>query len=337
MPTPPSPSKIYWQDFPLFGVNNQGMYRLSWALLLAILVSCSGNKPKDEDDEPTGYSAFTKRFREVALPYHLSDSALIKNRDTSGMRYDFSTMVDTMSRRVFGSAKVKYTPMARIKGPKGEIYYIIKALSGARRAAFLLAFDKSESFGAAFPFLVPDADPKTTQTSSIERNGSITRAMARKTDDQVAEGRDVYSYDPAAKVFSLVMTDLLDDRNSEVINPIDTLPRTHRFAGDYYMGKTSYVSVRDGRSANQLMVFLHNTKETALCGELKGTLLLTSSTTAVYRQGGDPCVLELRFSGNTVTVKEMEGCGARRELDCSFDGTFTKKKTARPNTPAGKP
>ena len=88
------------------------------------------------------------------------------------------------------------------------------------------------------------------------------------------------------------------------------------------------VSLRDGRNNNELQFFIHVEKEEDCSGELKGTALFTSSKMAVYREGGDPCVMELHFSPSAVTLKEVEGCGAHRGLKCVFDGKFTRKKTA---------
>jgi hypothetical protein len=123
------------------------------------------------------------------------------------------------------------------------------------------------------------------------------------------------------------MTDLLDEKNLEVINPIDTFAKTHKLAGDFTIDKRNIVSIRDGRNDKSLTVFVHIEKDNGECiGELKGDAVLTSTTTAVYRQGGDPCVLEFDFSSNSVTIKEVEGCGSRRDLRCKFDGTFKRKK-----------
>lgn len=119
-----------------------------------------------------------------------------------------------------------------------------------------------------------------------------------------------------------------------MINPIDTFPRKHKFSGDYGKDKKNIVSIRDGRYPNQLMVFVHLDKDDGACtGELKGTLLLTSSTAGIYREGGDPCMMSFRFSGNSVVIKEDQGCGAHRGLDCSFDGTYARKKEAKPKPP----
>ncbi|MDP9230442.1 MAG: hypothetical protein M3O67_07205, partial [Bacteroidota bacterium] len=64
--------------------------------------------------------------------------------------------------------------------------------------------------------------------------------------------------------------------------------------------------------------------------ELKGEAQFASANTAVYHQGGDPCVLKFTFTSTAVSIKEVEGCGARRGLNCSFNGSFPRKKEHKP-------
>jgi len=126
------------------------------------------------------------------------------------------------------------------------------------------------------------------------------------------------------------MTDLLDESKRDLINPIDTMPKTRKFAGDYILGKRNLVSIRNGRTASQALAFIHIEKNEGGCiGELKGEILFTSSNTAIYRQGGDPCILQFTFSSNSVSLKEEEGCGNHRGLDCTLNGNYTKKKEAK--------
>jgi hypothetical protein len=40
----------------------------------------------------------------------------------------------------------------------------------------------------------------------------------------MSEGKDVYVLNAEAKNFMLIMTDALEDKPTELINPIDTLP-----------------------------------------------------------------------------------------------------------------
>jgi hypothetical protein len=53
---------------------------------------------------------------------------------------------------------------------------------------------------------------------------------------------------------------------------------------------------------------------------------------AEYREPGEPCALQFTFTSSSVTVKELEPCGSRRGLRCSFDGTYPRKKETKPRT-----
>jgi hypothetical protein len=122
------------------------------------------------------------------------------------------------------------------------------------------------------------------------------------------------------------MTDAQGEGIVDLINPIDSFPKKNKLSGDYFRDNSSFISVRDGRHPNQLMVFIHFENANGCSGEFKGELLLTSPNYAIYRQGGDPCVLSFRFSPLSITLKEDEGCGSHRGLDCLFQGSFHKKK-----------
>lgn len=315
---------------------------LQWVLIVTVL-ACNNEKNEEPEDETVfRYEAFLGRFKEAKLPYSLSDTGLLKNEDTATIRNQafISFIPDSIKKKLFpNTSKVRYIPLVRVAASNGEQYFIVKAEGGSRKAALLMAFDQEQNFGATLPFLVPDNDSKSSQVSSLDKAFSITRAVARRGEDDVLmEGKDVYVYNKDARQFTLIMTDLLDEGEMEVINPIDTFARTHRYAGDYTRGKRNIVSIRDGRSDRELMFFVHFEKNDGECtGELKGSLFFTSTTTAVYRQGGDPCVLEFEFKKSSVSMREVEGCGLHRGLQCLFEGTFTKKKeTPKEGTGASK-
>ena len=299
---------------------------------LALMISCNSKKT-DKEEEGFSYEKFSERFSVSKLPYQVSDTSLMNNKDTSTIRsVEFAAFIpDSLKTRIFGkNAKVRYVSQTQIAAGEETSLYVVKALSGAKRASLLIAFDKGK-YSASFPLLVPDSDPTTAQWSIIDKGLGITRMIAKRTAEKSGEGREVYQYDPGSRQFSLVLTNPLDNRQTEVINPIDTFSRKHKFAGDYVKDKKNIISIRDGRYPNQLTVFMHIDKNNGECtGELKGDLLLTSTTGSVYRESGDPCVMTFRFSGNSVTIKEDQGCGAHRGLDCSFDGTFSRKKEVKP-------
>jgi hypothetical protein len=165
----------------------------------------------------------------------------------------------------------------------------------------------------------------------IDKNFTISKNIQRKNGDgSISEGRDAYVFNSETRSFMLIMTDALDEKPAELINPIDTLPRKNKFAADYVKNKMDYVSIRDAGKPGKVLFFVHFEKNNGECtGELKGEANLTTPATAVYRSGGDPCVLQLTFSSSSVTLKELEGCGSRRGLRCLFDGYYPRKKEIR--------
>jgi hypothetical protein len=320
------------------------MRRVCIFVLAAFLFACKDKKIKKSENQATSsgsvveHKDFTNAFTTNPLPYQLADTALLQDKDTSTINgMPFSDWIpDSTKNKIFGkSAKVKYMPLAKFENPKTGAFYIIKAESNRNKAAFLLSFDKKQQFGAIFPFLIPDNDKSTTQISSIDKAFSISRSVLRKQPDNVvAEGKDVYVYNSDNKQFNLIMTDVLDDQNAELINPIDTLSKKHKLTGDYIKDKKNIVSVRDGRKPNLLTVFVHIDNGNNDCsGELKGDAEITSPTTLIYRQAGDPCVLQFSFASSGVALKEMEGCGSHRGLECAFEGLFPRKKEPKQKIP----
>ena len=324
------------------------MFRIGLAMIAFLLATGCSNDKTDKGKEPEAapgfdYTAFSQGFPTVSLPYQLSDSSLRKSVDTSVIRTPgFAGMIpDSLTRKVFSkNTKVKYVGLASIKASNEVQYFVVKGKGGERQAAWLLAFSKGAP-GGVIPFLLPDEDPATAQVSSIDKANAIIRAIVQKrADNTVAEGREVLSYDAPAKQFRMVLVNALDNGNAAILNPIDSFPRTRPFTGDYVKDKKNIVSIRDGRTPNELRMFIHiesgEEGEDACSGELRGDLVLISSTAAVFRKSGDPCVMNFRFTANSVTVTEEQGCGAHRELTCSFNGSYPLKKPAKPKSAAKK-
>jgi len=312
------------------------MLRIGFALLALGIFGCGNDNAKEEtSDAGFSYANLNRRFQQVSVPYQLSDTTLLNNKDTTAIRYaEFVNSLDSAKAAVFGNEKITYSPLASIKGSKGEVYLVVKASGRNKKAAYIVVYNK-ETFGSVLPFLIPDNEPRTAQVSTIDRSFSIIKTVTKKDDEGVlADRREVFAYNADSKSFTLVLTDLFDDSNVELINPIDTLPKTHKYAGDYYLDKKSLVSVRNGRNENMLNVFIHISKNGGACtGELKGEVLLKENG-AAFRQSGNPCVLQLKFTNNSVTLKEESGCGSSRGIDCLFDGTYTKKKLDKTKTSA---
>src|SRR5438270_8518465 len=145
------------------------MTRITFVLVVFILVAC-GNKKKGTTDEGFSFDEFSGLFRQVNPPFALSDTGLAKNKDTTVIRSpEFASFIsDSLQTKLFGKeSKPRYIAMVHMKGSKGTSYYLVKAISGSKKIALLMAFNKDE-FGDVLPFLVPDNDPSTSQLSSID-------------------------------------------------------------------------------------------------------------------------------------------------------------------------
>jgi hypothetical protein len=302
-------------------------------IALALLAGCKHKKkPSLSGDEPVEVSDFLGSFREVKLPFQFGDTLLSK-KDNDSLRISYNVFTqfvpDTSVSMIFGKgAKPKFYPIGKMTAPKQEIYLFAKGVSGDKKIALIACFDKKQQFIAVMPLLHPDESASTKQISGMDKTLSIFKTVQRKNaDGTISEGKDVYILDKEAKNFMLIVTDELDEKPRELINPIDTLPRKNKLSADYATGKTDLVSVRDGRRPDRVRFFIHFEKNNHACtGELKGEAILRSPVMAEYRTGSDPCILQLSFTSYSVTVKEIEGCGSHRGLHCVFEGTYPRKK-----------
>ncbi|HEV7621391.1 MAG TPA: hypothetical protein VGO09_06655 [Flavisolibacter sp.] len=305
------------------------MFRLGLVLICSCIIACSNNKSGITDENGFSYEVFANKFQGHSLPYQVADTSILKNTDTVVIKSKTLTgfITDSLKNKLFGkNSKVKYLAMVKFNKPKAESYYIIKGVNGNRRAVILLVFDKNDQFASAFTLLKP-GDPHISQIAYIDKSYSVTLSkIKKKANGTPVALKEVYQYNPDQKKFSLIMTDAQGEGIVDLINPIDSFPKKNKLSGDYFRDNSSFISVRDGRHPNQLMVFIHFENANGCSGEFKGELLLTSPNYAIYRQGGDPCVLSFRFSPLSITLKEDEGCGSHRGLDCLFQGSFHKKK-----------
>jgi hypothetical protein len=312
-----------------------------YLLVLLVLAGC-GEKKKPislSGEEPVAAEDFVAFFPELSLPFYYADSTLRKTKKENDSllisQKVFSELVpDTVLKQVFGkNAKPKIYAMGRTRGPNKEFYLLVKTIAGEKKAVLVLGFNKNNKFATYHPVLRPDQDASTTQSFVIDRRHTISKTVLRKNrDGSMSEGKDVYAFNAGSQLFYLVMTDALEDKPTELINPIDTLPRTQKWTADYSSGKMNLVSIRDGRRPGEIRFFIHFDKGNNCTGELKGEADMTGSGTAEYRQDGDPCKLKFIFSASSVTLQEIEGCGSYRPLNCSFNGSFARKKEVRAKT-----
>jgi hypothetical protein len=311
--------------------------RIIFLITVLILVAGCKNKKKTSvpGEDPVTVEDFVKIFPVVNLPYQFTDTSLnLKKKDSLIINYKvFSQFVpDSVARKFFGkNARPKIYPMASIKVPGGETYLVAKMFLANKPTAYLLGFDPKNNFISMMPALQPDADPSTQQAFSVDRRYNLSRITTKKNSDgTLSDGKEVYALSPSAKGFVLIMTDVLDEKNVTLINPIDTFARKNKYSADYIKDKKNIVSLRDNKKPDRLTFFIHLDKNNSDCtGELKGEAVFTSPNTAVYRPSGDPCSVQFKFSSSAVSISEM-GCGSHRGIDCLFEGTYPRKKQITP-------
>jgi hypothetical protein len=232
--------------------------------------------------------------------------------------------------------------IGKIKVPDAESYLFVKAVAKDRRALYMLCFSKKNRFGAARPVLYSDeSDVRAGVTGRADMDAKYTLTLLHQR--RMANGTVVYHKD--AYVFNedtgllLILTESNEAKNKipPVYNPIDTLPRKHKFSGDYYQSsgnhaqdKRNLVAIRDGRDPSRFLFFIHFEKEEGTCnGELKGEAKFVSPGIARYRSYSDPCALEFSFGSEGVSLKEIGGCGVHRDIKCFFEGYYERRKTTK--------
>lgn len=308
------------------------------AVALLIITGCKQKKkPSLAGEDPVEVSDFIEFFQPLKLPYIAADSILSKKEKDSlliGYKVFTQFVPDSVLSKVYAKGvKPKIYPLGRVEVPGAETYLFVKTVTADKKAVFLLSFDKAQQFIAAMTGLRPDQSSATTQSVQMDRKFTITKTVMRKNaDGGISEGKDVFVLNADAKNFMLIMTDALEDKVTELINPIDTLPRTHKLSADYSSSKMNLVSIRDGRKSDRLTFFIHFEKNNGECtGELKGEAMLKSASVAEYKEEGDPCYMKFTFTSSSVTITES-GCGSRRGLKCLFDGSFPRKKNPKPKS-----
>ena len=317
------------------------MTRYIACLLVAIylLTGCgSKKKPSLSGTDEVAIGDFIESFELIEPPLEVKDSALNKKEKDSLLIANkiFAQFVpDSVLLKVFGkNAKPKIYLGKRINENEAS-YLFAKANTPDKKAMLVLYFDKKNDFKSFLPLLVQDANAATVQISGINRKFEFYQSvLMKKPDGSTAEGKDVYIYSTDAEQFLLIAKDALDDRVTEVINPIDTLQKKNKFSADYIKDKMNIVSIRDDSKPGRINFFIHFDRNNGECtGELKGIANFTSANTAIYKQPGDACSLQFNFSSSSVSLKELEACGAHRGVKCSFDGNYSRKKEPKQKTP----
>ena len=308
-------------------------------LLAGAFCSCKSKKISlAANDDKVNIADFLEFFQPLKLPYAVGDTILRrKEPEADVINYSLFTRLipDSILLHLFGkTAHPHLYAMGKIRVPDAESYLFVKAVAKDRRALYILCFDKKNRFGAARAVLYTDESDGRGVTGRAEMDNKYVLTLLhqrRASDGTTVYHKDAYVYNEDTGLL-LILTETNEAKNKipPVYNPIDTLPRKHKFSGDYAQDKRNLVAIRDGRDPSRFQFFIHFEKDEGTCnGELKGEAKFVSPGVARYRSYSDPCALEFSFGSDGVSVKETGGCGVHRDIKCFFEGYYERRKTTK--------
>ncbi len=230
-------------------------------LFCGILTGCSDKKKVSlAGEDLVEFEDFLEGFNVLPAPFQMEDTFLLR-KDNDSMRISRKILTqfvpDSVVEKLTGKkTKPKFYPIGSFV--VNEKYLLLKSVNASKKQALLLAFNEKNEFIAAINFLSPDAASNTREYSIFGRKAEISKHTSRRNNDgSVDEGRNVYALSAGDTEFSLILTDALDKKPTELINPIDTLSKKMKHTADYGSGKMNLFSFRDGRKSDRLNFFIH--------------------------------------------------------------------------------
>jgi hypothetical protein len=308
-----------------------------WAglILVVLCLSCGDKKSSLSGEDKIEAEDFIAAFPQMKLPTTLYDTSLGRIGDTTTISYTvFSQFVsDSALKQFFPQNKnLKIKPVGSIQADE-ETYLLTKFIQNKSLSLNVFVFDKENKFLAAKELVTNKSQNGYRNFVSINREPTFSINRERITkDNKLLYTRAGYAFNKDAG-FMVVVNDSNEDPNRQdsIINPIDTFGRKNTFSGDYLKDKKNFISIRDGKNASTYLFFIHFENKNSDCtGELKGEMQMKADKVAQYAAGGDPCVVNFKFAGSQVQVKEEGSCGNHRGIKCFFNDTYTKKKVAKP-------
>ncbi len=300
------------------------------AFLIVLIFSCKEKQIDFSGDVPLKQKDFFGIFKPINLPYSISDTNIDKNADTLsiGIKAFLQFFPDSAFATVTGkNRKLIIHPIGKIEKEKEE-YYLVLITQQKLKKIVVFVTDKKNKFLGVKELLQNNYNDEYAHSLSINKEPTFLISKEKMgKDNQIQFSRAGWVYNDVG-IFMVVINDSNEDpKKSEVINPLDTLPKKNKFSGDYVKDKKNYVSIRDGKDLNNYSFFIHFERNEGACiGELKGNLQMKKPNSGVFNENGDPCIIDFIFEGNEITLKEQGSCGNHRGIKCFFNDSFVKKK-----------
>ena len=280
-------------------------------------IDYSGNTPL----KPTDFLAL---FAETKLPIVIADTNLVQLSDTTqiGLKAFAQFYPDSSLQALVGKQKkgTHFRALGKIT-KTNEVYLLFISLTPSREAhLYVIVTSPKNEYLDSKVFLYNKQEDGYRHYVHINREPTFL-VVREKT------GKDLESiytktgwiYPTDGKFMVIVNDSNEDTKMNVVINPIDSFPALNPLSWDYGSDKKNFIAVRDGNSAGKLLFFLHVEKN-------DGTMQLTGNRKGVFRQSGDPCVVNFNFTDNGIECKETGSCGNYRGIKCLLDEQFPKRK-----------
>jgi len=307
---------------------------LATLFTLTIFFSCKNDEASLSGDAQVSMDAFTKAFQPLNLPMRIYDTSVQNLGDTatislaaiSGIVPD--SVLQSFKKRKEKSPKITFHAIGK-KESGTDNFYLLTMKNGKNTGLIVFVFDKEKKFVASQDLLEKNNPDDYSHNVFITTEPAFIISREKKgKDNTTLYSRNSLAYSATSHSFITVMKDSNENpENIAVINPLDTLPQKNKYSGNYVEDKKNYISLRDGNDEQAYQFFIHFEKNDGDCtGELKGILKMTDSKNAIYQQNGDACVIDFRFEGKRIILKERGNCGNHRGIKCFFDDEYVKKK-----------
>ncbi|MCY7420755.1 MAG: hypothetical protein LH478_03320 [Chitinophagaceae bacterium] len=300
-------------------------------LLLAVF-GCKNKKVSLQGEDQVEFNDFLNAFPEGKLPFAVVDTNLTNLDDTTTISSAiFNRFIpDTIFMFPFGTdRKLKIQPVIRFSDKGKETYLVTQVSNKTKTAVYLVVLNNKNEFSAFLPLTSNSKDKGIVTTATIDKKMGVTLTDEWKANETDFYQRNTYAYNNVG-LFTLVLNETNDFsiKPTKEVNPIDTFPKKNKLSGDYYKGTTNFISLRDGKDAQNYRFYIHfeNDGEDKCGGELRGLLSMSSATNAIFKENNDPCVIDFVFTGRQVKFKEQGSCGNYRGIKCFFNDSYIKKR-----------
>ncbi len=302
-------------------------------ILMFSLMGCHPGKVSLRGDVKVDARDFFDAFTAMKTPVTISDTGLYRLTDTAVIGYAVLNQFvpDSVLEKISGKSKTKYqiNPVGKIE-KQDEIYLLVRFKRNHASLLETFLFDRKFHFLASLELLNNEKEKDYRHAVLINREPTFILDRERTSDtNQFLYTKNGYAYSADGGGFILLLNDSNEDiaKRDMIVDPIDTLPRKHRYSGNYAQDKRDFIAIRDGSDQGNYNFFIHFEKEDGTCiGELKGTMKMVRADKGEYREDGDACMITFTFTSKSVYVKENGDCGNHRGIRCYFDDSYEKRK-----------